>query len=224
MKIAGLDLSISSSGVIVEDLDENLNVEDVKCFGFTTKKKLESDNIIYYNTKNFNSEYERYMFCIKHILDWIKDCEYVSVEDYGFASTGMVFNLAEFEGFIKISLYNSGKKLRFYAINSIKKFFTGNGLSDKISMYQEFTKRDCKKPDISYLPECENGHGMQTTSDIIDAFAICEFLRKELRIKNGIELLKDQNKKIIECFNTITKSMPEGLLTKNFISKDDVQF
>ena len=68
MKIAGLDLSISSSGVIVEDLDENLNVEDVKCFGFTTKKKLESDNIIYYNTKNFNSEYERYMFCIKHIL------------------------------------------------------------------------------------------------------------------------------------------------------------
>ena len=54
MKIAGQDLSISSSGIIVETLDDKtLDILDVQYYGFTNKKKVEQDHILYYNNKEF---------------------------------------------------------------------------------------------------------------------------------------------------------------------------
>ena len=39
MKIAGADLSISSSGIIVEEIDDKtLDIIDVQYYGFTSKK------------------------------------------------------------------------------------------------------------------------------------------------------------------------------------------
>lgn len=220
VKICGLDLSITSSGVIIETLDDELDVVNVEYHGFTQKKKYQSDFIHYYTNKDYTDNYAKYLDFANKVLDWTKDCEYIAIEDYGYAAQGLVFNLAEYEGFIKINSYNNGKKLRFYAINSIKKFFSGSGTSDKISMAQAFDKFTGVKPDLSNLPEVTNGHGVAPTSDIIDAFAICEFLRKELRLRRGIELLKDQNQKVIECFNSVTKECPEGLLVKKFLEKD----
>ena len=43
IKIAGLDLSIASSGVIVETLDDNFDVLDLDYLGFTQKKKDASE-------------------------------------------------------------------------------------------------------------------------------------------------------------------------------------
>lgn len=120
------------------------------------------------------------------VVDWCKDCEYVAVEDYAYGKSGamgLIFNLAEFEGNIKISLFEAGKKLRWYAVNQIKKFFTEYGLSDKISMYQAWQNMTTAKPDLSDLPEVDNGHGVSPTSDIVDAFAICEYLRTELSLR-----------------------------------------
>lgn len=132
---------------------------------------------------------------------------------------GLIFNLAEFEGNVKISLFNNGKKLRWYAVNQIKKFFTEYGLSDKISMYRAWQNMTTTKPDLSTLPEVDNGHGVSPTSDIVDAFAICEYLRTELKLRKGIVMLKDLNPKQIECFNAITKEHPQGLLVADFIEK-----
>lgn len=223
MKIAGLDLSISSSGVVIEDVDDQLNVRSVNYFGFTGKKKLAADNILYYNNKEFNTDYEKYAWMIDHILEWCKDCDYVAVEDYAYGKSGamgMIFNLAEFEGNVKLSLFRQGKRLRFYAVNQIKKFFSDYGLSDKIGMRDAFDARGGVKPDLSTLPEVNNGHGVSPTSDIIDAFAICEFLRKELILREGVETLHDQTKTVIECFNGVTKANPEGLLVAPFIVKE----
>jgi len=156
------------------------------------------------------------------IVDWCKDCEYVAVEDYAYGKSGamgLIFNLAEFEGNVKISLFNDGKKLRWYAVNQIKKFFTEYGLSDKISMYQAWQNLTSKKPDLSDLPEVDNGHGVSPTSDIVDSFAICEYLRTELCLRRGILLLKDLSTKKIECFNACTTEHPQGLLVADFISK-----
>lgn len=127
------------------------------------------------------------------IVGWCKDCEYVAVEDYAYGKSGamgLIFNLAEFEGNIKISLFEAGKKLRWYAVNQIKKFFTEYGLSDKISMYQTWQNMTTAKPDLSDLPEVDNGHGVSPTSDIVDAFAICEYLRTELSLRRRTNFTK----------------------------------
>jgi Holliday junction resolvasome RuvABC endonuclease subunit len=217
------DLSISSSGIIVEELDDNtLDVIDVKYYGFTTKKKLEQNNILYYNNKNFNNDYAKYTWMQENILNWFNKCFYVAIEDYAFgtsSSSGMIFSLAEFEGNIKIGLYNKGKKLRFYSVNSNKKFFTGYGLSDKIGMYQAFNKYTGVKPDISTLPIVDSGKGVAPTSDIIDAFALCECLRMELKLRAGLVQLHELPKHQIEVYNVITREHPQGLLVAPFIEK-----
>ena len=216
-------MSISSSGIIVEELDDNtLDVIDVKYYGFTTKKKLEQNNILYYNNKNFNNDYAKYTWMQENILSWLNKCFYVAIEDYAFgtsSSSGMIFSLAEFEGNIKIGLYNKGKKLRFYSVNSNKKFFTGYGLSDKIGMYQAFNKYTGVKPDISTLPVVDSGKGVAPTSDIIDAFALCECLRMELKLRAGLIQLHELPKHQIEVYNVITKEHPQGLLVAPFIEK-----
>jgi len=132
---------------------------------------------------------------------------------------GQIFSLAEFEGNIKLKWVELGKKMRLYSVNSNKKFFSGYGLSDKIGMYQAFNKYTGVKPDISTLPVVDSGKGVAPTSDIIDAFALCECLRMELKLRAGLIQLHELPKHQIECFNICTKSSPTGLLTTPFIEK-----
>lgn len=223
MKIAGQDLSISSSGIIVETLDDKtLDVLDVQYYGFTNKKKIEQDHILYYNNKDFNSDYAKYNWMRNQILDWTRDCEYIATEDYAYGKSGalgQIFSLAEFEGNIKLAEVDRGQKMRLYSVNSNKKFFSGYGLSDKIGMRDAFDKWLGIKPDLSSLPEVDNGKGVAPVSDIIDAFALCEFLRMELKLRAGLVQLHLLPKYQIECFNICTKETPTGLLTAPFIIK-----
>lgn len=226
MKIAGLDLSISSSGIVIEELDDNFEKIKVEYFGFSpTKKHSLIPGITYYNTKDFFNDYQRYQFFCKHIVNICKDCTYIAIEDYAYSmsgTSGLIFSLAEFEGNIKFSLFRNGHKLKFYTPNQNKKFFTSYGSADKIRMYNSLNQRIKENKeielDISALPPVNNGKkGTPPTSDIIDAYALCEFLRKELRIHNNIEHIEDQEKYIKECFLTISKENPKGLLFKPFI-------
>ena len=210
-------------GIIVEELDDKtLDILDVQYYGFTSKKKLEQEHIIYYNNKDFKNDYDKYTFMKNHILNWLKDTTYVAIEDYAFGKTGalgQIFSLAEFEGNIKLGLFEKGKKLRFYSINSNKKFFSGYGLSDKIGMKDAFYKWNEKKPDLSSLPIVDNGKGVGPTSDICDAYALCEYLRMELKLRAGLVQLHSLPKHQIECFNICTKEHPQGLLVAPFIEK-----
>ena len=210
-------------GIIVEELDDKtLDILDVQYYGFTSKKKLEQEHIIYYNNKDFKNDYDKYTFMKNHILNWLKDTTYVAIEDYAFGKTGalgQIFSLAEFEGNIKLGLFEKGKKLRFYSINSNKKFFSGYGLSDKIGMKDAFYKWNEKKPDLSSLPIVDNGKGVGPTSDICDAYALCEYLRMELKLRAGLVQLHELTKQQIECFNICTKEHPQGLLVAPFIEK-----
>ncbi len=210
-------------GIIVEELDDKtLDILDVQYYGFTSKKKLEQEHIIYYNNKDFQNDYDKYTFMKNHILNWLKDTTYVAIEDYAFGKTGalgQIFSLAEFEGNIKLGLFEKGKKLRFYSINSNKKFFSGYGLSDKIGMKDAFYKWNEKKPDLSTLPIVDNGKGVGPTSDICDAYALCEYLRMELKLRAGLVQLHELTKQQIECFNICTKEHPQGLLVAPFIEK-----
>ena len=202
--------------------DKTLDILDVQYYGFTNKKKVEQDHILYYNNKDFNSDYAKYNWMKEQIINWTKDCEYVAIEDYAFGKTGalgQIFSLAEFEGNIKLALVDLGKKLRLYSINSNKKFFSGYGLSDKIGMRDAFDKWTEKKPDLSCLPEVDNGKGVSPTSDIIDAYALCECLRLELKLRSGLIQLHELPKHQIEVYNVISKENPQGLLVAPFITK-----
>ena len=195
---------------------------DVQYYGFTNKKKLEQDHILYYNNKDFNSDYAKYNWMRDKIMEWTKDIEYAAVEDYAYGKSGalgQIFSLAEFEGNIKLKWIELGKKMRLYSVNSNKKFFSGYGLSDKIGMRDAFDKWTETKPDLRSLPEVDNGKGVSPTSDICDAYALCEFLRCELKLRAGIIQLHQLPKHQIECFNICTKETPTGLLTAPFICK-----
>lgn len=115
MKIAGCDLSISSSGVVIEDVDDQFNVRSVNYFGFTGKKKLAADNILYYNNKEFNTDYEKYAWMIDHILEWCKDCEYIAVEDYAMhaGAMGMILILPNLRDLLSKVFLDKVKKYDF---------------------------------------------------------------------------------------------------------------
>lgn len=215
MKIAGLDLSISSSGVVVMEIDDDYNVINIERHGFvsTQKQLMKSPDMIYYNTKDFFSSYQRYQFCCDHIVEWCKDCDYVAVEDYAYDAKGFVFDLAEFEGNIKINLWKIGKTLRFYSPGTHKKFFTGHGDCHKLLPYETYLKYTGVKFDISDLPTVvDDKKGSAPTSDILDAYAICELLRYELALKNGKKALSELTKKQADVFTAKSKTAPHGLL------------
>ena len=146
MKIAGLDLSISSSGIVIMELDDKFNVVNIERHGFVTTLKQQklSPDMIYYNVKDYSCTYQRYQFFCDYILKWCKDCDVVAVEEYAMGKSGaqgLIFSLAEFEGNIKMSLFREGKKLRFYPPGTHKKFFTGKGNAGKIQHQTQRQRR-----------------------------------------------------------------------------------
>lgn len=195
LRICGLDLSINSSGVVIFELDNKGEITHSQYFGFSSVKKNCNDKIVHYRLKDFANEYQKFNFTASYIYKWCKDCDYIAVEDYSFGSSqSRVFNIAENGGIIKYSLLKTGAKMRLYSPNSVKKHFSGYGLSDKVSMYNAFKAHQGEKFDISDLPIVNNGRGVSPTSDVIDAFAICDMLRTELKIRGGLLKLEELNK------------------------------
>lgn len=187
MKICGCDLSYTSPAIVIEELDDELNAIDCQGYGFSIPKWAGGNIIEYRGPKDFDDDYARYMFLQDCILKWCDGCEYAFVEDYALQATGRLANLAEFEGFIKQELYRRGVKMRFYVPSTNKKFYTGFGGADKISMYNAFNAFKGRKPDISSLPLVNKGDGVKPTSDIIDAHALCEMGRQELRLRRNLD-------------------------------------
>lgn len=215
MKIAGLDLSITSSGCVVMELDDKFNVINIERHGFckTLKQQTKSPDMVYYNLDDFNNFYERYEFFNNHLMEWCKDCDYIAVEDYAYDAKGFVFDLAEFEGNIKMNLWRRGKTLRFYPPGTHKKFFTGHGDCHKLLPYETYLKYTGVKFDISDLPPVvDDKKGAMPTSDILDAYALCELLRHELIVKNNKKALSGLTKKQAEVFTTKSKTSPNGLI------------
>lgn len=229
MKIAGLDLSVTSSGVVIEEVDDKFDIVGIERHGFTTvQKNAILNGIEYYSYDDYRNTYQRYAHLQTKILEWCKDCEYISVEAYAISKGqgGRVFDLAEYEGYIKQELFRQGKKLRFYPPNQNKKLFSEYGNADKIRMKNALVEKNEKKSygnillNISDLPPVLDGKkGKAPTSDIIDAFSLAESLRLELKLKFGIEKIDDQPKFIKEVFLTTTQEHPLGLLNTDFIYK-----
>lgn len=217
MKIAGADLSYTSPGIVIEELDEYFNITGLYRHGFTTtvKKYADCEGIVSCKFTDFDHIYFRYNEFNENILEWTKDCEYVAVEDYAISKSGeqgRIFNLAEFEGFIKQTLFRAGKKLRFYTPNQNKKIFAGYGNADKIGMRDALLKKNAEHDygdillNIDDLPPVLKGkEGAKPTSDIIDAFSLAESLRLELALRAGTLSLNDITPEAREVYTNKAK-------------------
>jgi hypothetical protein len=230
MYIVGIDYSMSSPGIVVFVLDDNLEIKYKNYLSFTNVKKiyeLDKDHLIYYPKNYFKNYYEKAETFKNEIVNFIVQYDnvpdYVAIEGYSYSSKGKIFEIAESTACLKFHIYNESWSLRIHDPDSIKMFATGNGHADKELMkkcYDEvilgnrfdlshFNKKDKKCNIKSESPEC----------DIIDAYWIAKLLQTELQIRKGILLLKDLKEHQIRVFNRCTKANPVNLLDKEFIQK-----
>lgn len=221
MKIAGLDLSINSSGLIKFTLDDDLNVVDTDHRGFTSVKKDGTDKILHYQKKDFPTNIHQNEWTLVRVMEFIDDVDYVAIEDYAFGATGRVFNIAEWCGAVKFHAFLKKKKIRLIDPNSVKMFATTRGNCDKISMSNAYDAlEDSYKLDFSTYKEVTKSSGVSPTSDLIDAFYLTKILLYELRLRRGLMKLSELKENEIRVFNRCTKANPVNMLDREFIVKE----
>ena len=202
MKIVGLDLSINSSGCVSWELD---NMKDTyKIMGFTDTKKWESKNILSYKNCQFHSKYGRTNWFIDRIVNFCEGADIISVEDYSLNSTGLVFNIAEFCGQVKMALFNKGHQIFEIPPTVHKKFTTGNGRADKVkttdSVFDNFKflneNQELKSLNEFVSPQC----------DIIDAISLCYTLEHKIKLEKDYETFsKVLSKEQLEVMKSTSK-------------------
>jgi len=219
MRIAGIDYSKNSPGVVIFELDKNFDVESYEYIGFSSVKKIaiSDNNILYYKKNQFNNDYDQYIWMRDSIMDKLSNVDFVAFEGYAFGASGKVFDIAETTAIMKVKLYEDGIPFRVYEPTVVKMFATGKGNAGKVEMHQAYEKI-CDPIGLYQLPELKSPR-----EDLIDAYYIGKLLQKELMLRNGIVDLRALKLKEIEIFNRCTKSNPVNILSRDFISlrKDD---
>lgn len=214
MVLVGVDNSVNSPGIVWYVLDKNLQIERKNFLGFTTVKKNSTSNIIHFKKDQFKDGIAQYTWMRDTIYNTIyndinqKLPDYVAIENYSFQSKGLVFNIAEATGAIKVKFYENNIPMRLHDPNSIKLYSTGFGNADKKRMKEEYDK----------LPEDKKLKGI-VNEDIVDAFFICDLLYQEILLRKGVLVLKDLDENQIRVMNRVTKSYPTNLLATDFIQK-----
>lgn len=225
MIIAGIDISLTSPGVVKAVLNENLDVVNYSWLAFTTVKKMKSStgNLYYY--KKFPCYMDRSIFMKEKIMNFLyidpnNPPDYVAIEDYAFLANGLVFHIGGFTEILKLDIYQRMSSIRLYDITLIKKFAASKGNADKIRIYDEFMKLPPdERVDISGLPVVDHAKGRSPTSDIIDAFYITKLLQLELKLRRGLVRMQDLTEDEIWIFNRVTKTSDENILSREFIKK-----
>jgi len=223
MIICGIDASINSSGITKLFLDDNLDVIKKEFLAFTSVKKnlkkYDDGTVHFYHKNQFKEQYiEKHIWMEEKIIDFIKDVDFVSLEDYAMgASKGQVFNIAEFTGCVKRKMFDLNIPLRKYDINSIKMFATKKGNSDKSLILSFYNKIEDKDKFLFPIDILENDKSY--ANDIIDSYYIAKLLQLELKLRHGLIRLQDLELKQIEIFNRVTKGNPINILARDFIQK-----
>lgn len=213
MELIGIDPSINGTGLCKLILDDNFNTIEYDYLGFSTVKKNESKNIIHFKKNDFKHNIDQRIFMMDHIKKFISNADYIAMEDYAYSATGMIFNIGEYVGGIKLMIYNMDIPLRMIEPTVVKKFATNKGNCDKIRMEDEY-----KKKNVLRLPNTLSEY-KSPKSDIIDAYYIVKILRLEIMLRHGIIQLSSLEKHEIEIFNRVTKANPINVLARDFIQK-----
>lgn len=182
-KIAGIDLSLTSPAVCVYN-GNDFKYSDCYFYFLTDKKKVAKyyrTNLVGSLMEPYSTQEERY----HNISNWvlkvlsIHHVDTVYIEDYAFAATGRVFNIAENGGVLKYRMWLSDYKVCAIPPTQIKKFATGKGNAKKEDMQVAFFN------ETGYNPKNElqlTDKQWNPSSDIIDSYYICKYGYKNLAI------------------------------------------
>jgi len=184
MKIAGIDPSIDSTGKCIMTLDEIYNIEKVEFYGYNSVKKrcFKGNNVEVFHV---GSKYKKMNMCDRQNIayDFLKTdmfgVSYVAFEGYAYGKkiTRSLVQLGEFIGGLKKMYYDQGMGLLIYAPRMVKRFATGDGNAEKVTMCQMFMKEfpNFYPEDFKKLPKYVDPH-----ADMCDAFWVAETLRCQI--------------------------------------------
>ncbi len=183
MRILGLDLSITSPGFCIMDVNDDYTIKNISLHGFTHTLKwiYSGENLVIHPLpKNYNNHSPHYRPTLVYdiIFEFVKDIDYVSIEDYAFAGKGKVFDLAEFAGGMKNYFYLRNIPTKKLSPATVKQCATGNGGADKVMIGMAFRQSSLSKlvnPHIFNLPEYDSPQ-----EDLVDSLYMANVLRCEL--------------------------------------------
>ena len=175
--IAGIDYSLTSPAVCVaEVIDNEILFENCKFYFLKQTKSQESFGVFEaHEYPKYSHEIERFQKLSKWVIECIRwydgRVNQVYLEDYAYAATGRVFNIAENMGILKMRLREEKFKYVTIPPTVIKKHATGKGNANKELMYDTFlseTHVDLKEELSPKSTKISN-----PVSDIVDAYYIC---------------------------------------------------
>tara|TARA_B110000196_G_scaffold316155_1_gene327013 strand:- start:617 stop:1186 length:570 start_codon:yes stop_codon:yes gene_type:complete len=176
--IAGIDYSLTSPAVCIGKIvDNELKFENCR-FHFIKKNKSHESFGVFrgYDYPKYSDEIERYVQLANWTIEIVRwhdgRVEHVYLEDYAFAATGRVFNIAENTGILKQQLRQNGFSYTTIPPTVIKKFATGKGNANKELMYETFLTET--NVDIKSRLSPKSTKIANPVSDIVDSYYICK--------------------------------------------------
>jgi Holliday junction resolvasome RuvABC endonuclease subunit len=186
MKIAGLDISLTSPAVVIVELDESLEIVGYDYINFCDTQKYQVHGHVY-PIPEYTNEFERILgkndFLVKELKK--RGVSHYAIEGYSYGSKGNnSYNIAENTGYLKMELYKAGLKKREVEPTTNKLFFVGKGSATKEMMIRHY--RSMGNP--IGLPEVIVSSDASTCplNDIVDAYSLAMFLVTEMRLRSDI--------------------------------------
>lgn len=174
--IAGIDLSLTSPAICIHEGDV-FNFNTCKFYFLSYNRKFanySSEKLSGHLIDHYNSEEQRYDLISGWIINVLlqNKVSTVFLENYAYAATGRVFNIAENGGVVKHKIWYN--KIPMFCIppTQVKKFATGKGNSNKLQMQVAFIE------ETNYNVKNELGlseNVWNPSSDIIDSYYICKY-------------------------------------------------
>ena len=175
--VAGIDYSLTSPAICIAEVKENkIKFEDCRFHYIKQTKTQESVGIFNgHNYPKYSDELERYQsladWTIERIRWYNGRVRCVYIEDYAFAATGRVFNIAENTGILKHKLHVNKFKFETIPPTVVKKEATGKGNANKELMYETFLAET--NVDVKSLLTPNSTKIVNPVSDIVDSYYIC---------------------------------------------------
>jgi len=164
MIIAGIDYSITSPCLCVND----------NFYYFTKIKKYQMDIPRFkgFSYPDTEDDVEKFDIFANKFLEIILeyDVDAVFIEGYSYASKGLVYNIGENGGILKLRLKENNIHYFTPTPSQIKKFATGKGNCSKEMMHNAFhNKTSFNLEKIGFSPN------KNPSSDIVDSYFIQEY-------------------------------------------------
>lgn len=208
------------------DVDDNYEVVNIDLHGFTKTDKWvwEGEGLnVHKLPKDYDSHPPHYRpFLVYEIIKpYLKDIDYIAVEDYAFGAKGKVFDIAECSGALKNIFYTLKIPMKKFPPMTVKQCATGSGAADKVMMGIAFASSGLKKFVNSYLFELPEYNNPQ--EDLIDACYMANTLRIELCYRETGKFPINLYMPTVNCISAILQGK-KGAKTKPSIEHPIIVF